>query len=416
MAGHLAHAVNLAYLASSYPRAVDTAVRNEVSGLRTRGHRLDTFAIRRTPPDQLTSDFHRAEAQSTTYLLSDRAHTFPLVFLWAVLLRPVHFLRAVALAWRTKPPGLRGGFLQLAYLLEGLALARELSRRSIEHLHCHIGENPASVAMLASAVCDVPFSMTIHGPYIFRAPEAWALAEKLRRAAFTACITEFTRSQCMIHLPPDDWGKLAVVRCGPDPAFLREAPPPLPDAPRLVWVGRLCEEKGVPVLLEAFARVVAGRHPQAELVMVGDGPLRPWTEQRLAEMGLGDRVRITGWRNAEEVREEVAAARGLVLPSFAEGLPAVLMEALALGRPVVSTTIAGIPELVEPGRNGWLVPAGSVVALAEAIDALLGASTGTLEAMGRAGRADVLERNNPEREIPRLEALMQGASLPDPAG
>jgi len=395
--------MRLAWLASSYPRAVDTAVRNEVTLLRELGHTVRTYAIRRTEASQLTSDLHLREAASTVYLFSDRIRSAPFRSLARFVRSPARWLRAARVAVRTSAPGVIGWIRQIAYFFEASALADELELNEVEHLHCHIAENPASVAMLASELSGVSWSMTVHGPYEFRNVDAWALREKLHRAAFTVCITEFTRSQCMMFLPPEEWRRLEKVRCGPDPAFLANDPPPFTDSRLLVWVGRICEEKGVPVLLEALA-LLAREQRDFSCLMIGDGPLRGWLEQRASELGIASRIRITGWLSGEAVRGELAAARGMVLPSFAEGLPAVLMEALALRRPVISTYIAGIPELVVPGENGWLVPAGSVEALASAMRELLDAPIARLHELGAAGRRAVLARHDSRVEVARLEA------------
>jgi len=181
-------AMNIGFLASSYPRAVDTAVRNEVLGLRERGHVVHTFSIRRADASQLVSELHLREHSTTTYIVSDHFWATPLAALKLLLRRPSRFLRSLALARRTRAAGLRGLALQGAYFLEAAYLAEQLLERRIEHLHNHIGENSASVAMLASALSGVPYSMTIHGPYVFRAPERWALGEKITRSAFTVAI------------------------------------------------------------------------------------------------------------------------------------------------------------------------------------------------------------------------------------
>jgi glycosyltransferase involved in cell wall biosynthesis len=193
-----------------------------------------------------------------------------------------------------------------------------------------------------------------------------------------------------------------VIRCGPEVELLECHPPPLPEARRLIWVGRICEEKGVPLLLEA-AQQLAGENLDFELVMVGDGPLRSEVETQIRTRNLERRIVITGWLNGEEVREQIARCRALVLPSFAEGLPAVIMEALALGRPALSTYIAGIPELIEPGRNGWLVPAGSSDALAEAMREAIELPNEAIERMGRAGRESALCLHDTAAEVDKLE-------------
>ena len=397
--------MDIAYLASIYPRAVDTAVRNEVIALRSFGHRVHTFSIRKADDNQMITDFHRSERDATQYLFTDRILGSPLAALRCLLSGPARFARALGLMWRTTQPGASGFVRQLAYFLEACLLAVDLRSRGVQHLHCHIGENSASVAMLASALSGVPYSMTIHGPYIFRAPERWALGAKIENSAFTVCITEFTKSQCMIYAPVEQWPKLQIVHCGPDPAFLAKEPEPLGDSRRLVWVGRICEEKAVPILLEAAHRV-AERGIDFELVLIGDGPLRAASQQRIAEVGLADRVRITGWMNSGQIVEQLADARGMVLPSFAEGLPAVIMEAMAMARPCISTYIAGIPELIEPGRNGWLVPASDVDALADAMAELLESDVETLRRLGAAGREAILERHDPVAEAGKRSDLI----------
>lgn len=402
-------ALNIAYLAGMYPRAVDTAIRNEVIQLRQQGHRVHTFSVRRAADAQLISEFHRSEAESTVYILSENAARLPGAALIAFARRPLRFLAALALALRTAAPGVRGSIWQIAYFLEAAFLARALRRLGVEHLHVHNGDSSASVAMLASAISGVPYSMTIHGPAIFRAPEKWALGEKIKRSKFTVCISEFTRSQCMIQVPYEYWHKLPIVRCGPDPAFLETEPPPMTDSHRIVWVGRLCEEKAVPIVLDAV-RLLAAEDIDFQLAMVGDGPLRESVELMIRREGLENHVTMRGLLSTEDLVKEVVESRVLLIPSFAEGLPAVIFEAMAMRRPVISTNIAGIPELVEPGHNGWLVPASSVSELAKAMKEALAMPVAALEEMGERGRRAILERHDPGVEAAKLAELIRGSA------
>jgi len=314
--------------------------------------------------------------------------------------------------FETRPPGLRALVWQLAYFLEATLLADLMQRGGIQHLHNHIGESSATVAMLASELSGIPYSLTIHGPYIFRAPERWALGSKIVHSAFTACISDFTRSQCMIFVPYAHWSRLHLVRCSPDASFLDSKATANAGPSRLVWVGRFCEEKSVPLLMEAVERLVS-EDVAFQIVLVGDGPLRPEVEAWIAEKGLRDVVSTTGWLDSQHVREQIVASRAMVMPSFAEGLPVVLMEALALERPVISTYIAGIPELVEPGVNGWLVPAGSTDRLARAMRAVLEAPLEQLREMGRAGREVVRCRHDTTVEVGKLEALIARHAIGD---
>jgi len=408
--------MKIAYFTSTYARASDTFIRSEVLELRARGHSVHTFSVRRQAQDQNVSEEVCSEQASTDYILSHGPGVLLAAFAAAALRNPRSMLQTLVLAWRTRSPGIKALLFQLIYVVEAAYLASRLRHLGIDILHNHIAESSASVAMFASQLSGVPYSMTVHGPGIFYHPLRWALPEKIRRSAFTACITHFCRSQCMVFAPPADWAKLHVVRCAMGRDFIDAAPAPIPDSPRLVFVGRLCAEKGLPVLVEAVARLVE-QGGRCELALVGDGPLRADIERIIRDRGLKASIRLLGWKSSGEVRAELENSRALVLPSFAEGLPVVIMEALALGRPVVTTTIAGVPELVRNGENGWLVPAGSVADLVLALRDVISADPARLTQMGRLGSARVAEAHRLEREVDKLEDLFQHAcraALSDP--
>ena len=188
--------------------------------------------------------------------------------------------------------------------------------------------------------------------------------------------------------------------------LLRAGCSPCPTAHRLVCVGRLCEQKGQLLLIEAAHRLAA-RGVDFKLVLAGDGELRSEIENLIGRYKLENQVRITGWISGDEVRKQLLAARALVLPSFAEGLPMVIMEAMALKRPVISTFVAGIPELVHPGEHGWLVPAGDVEALADVMQACVETPVETLIGMGEYAHKRVLERHCVDTEAAKLINLFQ---------
>jgi glycosyltransferase involved in cell wall biosynthesis len=397
--------MNIAYITSIYARASDTFIRNEVVALRQRGHTVHTFSIRKAEEDQHVSEQVRQEQASTDYILSHGAAPLLSALLAAAVGSPAALLRAARLAWAIRVPGLRGTALALVYLVEAAYLARALKARGVQLLHNHIAENSATVAMLASTLSGIPFSMTVHGPGIFYDPRKWSLGTKIARSAFTVCITSFCKSQCMVFADQADFDKLHVVRCSVTPEFTGVTPLPIPAAPRLVCVGRLCPEKGMLLLVQAVARYVAAGGA-VELRFIGDGPSRQPIEQLIARHGLQGSVTLLGWQGSAVVRSEIEASRALVLPSFAEGLPIVIMEALALGRPVITTRIAGIPELVVDGATGWLVAAGSVDELVGAIGAVAAAPQAELERVGRRGQAAVRAQHDLDTEINKLEALM----------
>ena len=208
-----------------------------------------------------------------------------------------------------------------------------------------------------------------------------------------------------------------MVHCGLDPLF-HNAAAQMPKSPRrIVCVARLSPEKGLVILIEA-ARLLAAQGVDFELVLAGDGELRPQLEAEVARYQLTNKFRFTGWLTGEQVRDEILASRALILPSFAEGLPVVLMEAMALRRPVISTFISGIPELVRTGIDGWLVPAGDPAALADAMRRCLEAPDDEIARMGETARERVLQRHDVNTEAAKLQKLflMAAREQKDAAG
>jgi glycosyltransferase involved in cell wall biosynthesis len=260
--------------------------------------------------------------------------------------------------------------------------------------------------MFASRLSDVPFSFTAHGSEEFEKAPLLSLDKKLRHAQFAVTVSFFGRSQLMRWSPPDDWYKISVVHCGIDDSFLREDPSPPPSIARLVCVARLSEEKAHLVLIAAARRLRIAK-VDFELILAGDGPMRPRIEEAIREAEVQDAVKITGWLPGQQVRAEIAAARTVVLASFMENLPVVIMEALALGRPVISTYVGGVPELVEPEVTGWLVPAGDEISLADAMREALEAPVEKLSLMGVAGRKRVVDRHDALKEAAKLKRLIE---------
>ena len=276
----------------------------------------------------------------------------------------------------------------------------------VRHLHAHFGTNPAEVAMLARALGGPAYSFTVHGPEEFDKPEFLHIKEKIARSAFVVAISSFGRSQLFRWIPYTDWPKVEIVHCGLEPAFHAGAAVPPPAAPRLVCVGRLCEQKGQLLLVRAVAQLVA-RGVAVELVLAGDGEMRSEIETLIARHQLQDVVRITGWISSDQVRAEILASRALALPSFAEGLPVVVMESMVLRRPVLTTYVAGIPELVHDGENGWLIPAGDVDAVAAGLERVLATPLDQIAAMGERAHQRAVERHSIDTEAAKLAVLIK---------
>ena len=396
----------MAYLVNQYPGVSHTFIRREVVALEARGIGVERFSIRPARAD-LVDAADRAERERTGVLLGSGAGALLVALVGTAARAPGAWLRTVGAALRLGRRSSRGVLRHLVYVAEACLLLRWLRRAGgITHLHAHFGTNSAAVAMFTRMLGGPPYSFTVHGPEEFDSPEQLSLAEKIDRASAVVAVSSFGRSQLFRWVEPEQWSKVNVVRCGVDQDFLTKGPQPPADNRRLVCIGRLAPQKGQLLILDAVKALLT-EGVQVEVVLAGDGPLRGAIERRIRELGLGEAVRITGWISNEEVRRELVAARALLLPSFAEGLPVVLMEALALGRPAISSYVAGIPELLEHGVSGWLVPAGSAEAMAAAMKTALATPPEVLERMGRAGAAAVARHHDVAREAERLAALFQ---------
>jgi glycosyltransferase involved in cell wall biosynthesis len=395
--------MRVAYLVNQYPHTSHSFIRREIVALEQHGVAVERFSVR-PPPAKLVDPADQAEQQRTVVLLAAGAAGLLGAFLWTALAHPLRWLRAFALTVRLGRRSERGVLRHIIYLAEACLLRKRLQQCGATHLHAHFGTNSASVALLTRVLGGPPYSFTVHGPEEFDRPEAISLGDKIERAAFVVAISEFGRSQLFRWCAYPHWARIHVIRCGVDAAFLRGGPQPIPDTTQLVCVGRLAEQKGQLVLLEALGRLAAEGLP-FRMTLAGDGPMRPIIEERIRLLGLESHVRITGWVSNDTVRQEMVASRVFVLPSFAEGLPVVLMEALALGRPAVTTYVAGIPELVEHGVNGWLIPAGSVPALTGVLRLALRTPTDQLMHMGRAGAERAAAQHDANTEAEKLARL-----------
>jgi len=397
--------MKVAYLVNQYPHVSHSFIRREIAALETLGLTVERYSIRASPAD-LVDAADQAERQRTDTLLGVGLVGLLGALLAVVLTRPMRCLRSLRWAVRLGRRSDRGVLRHLVYLAEASVLLRKLRRCGAEHLHAHFGTNSAAVALLTRILGGPPYSFTVHGPEEFDRPDSLSLTDKIEHAAFVVAVSNFGRSQLFRWCGHAHWPKIHIVRCGVDAAFLGGGPQAIPDTNRLVCVGRLAEQKGQLLLLDALGRLAA-EGLQFQMVLAGDGPMRAVIEEQIKRLGLDGHVRITGWLSNEAVRQEILAARLMVLPSFAEGLPVVLMEALALGRPVLTTYIAGIPELVEHGVSGWLIPAGSVDALADGLRAVLQAPVERLTQMGKAGAVRVAAFHDAGVEAGKLAALFK---------
>ncbi|MBO3463196.1 glycosyltransferase [Aetokthonos hydrillicola Thurmond2011] len=400
--------LRIAYLVNHYPKISHSFIRREIAGIEGCGIEVTRFSIRSCNPKQLVDELDKLEMEQTQAVLGVGILGLLMSLFYVIVTRPIHLVQTL---WQVLKLSLHseGGLLyHLAYLAEACVLLRWVSNSDIAHIHAHFGTNSSTVAMLCHALGGPSYSFTVHGPEEFDKVKLVALTEKIERAAFVVAVSSFGKSQLYRWCPSKQWSKIHAVHCGVDNNFLAQPVVAIPKEPRLVCVGRLCEQKGQLLLLEAVHRLV-NQGLQFKLTLVGDGELRTDIESLILKYGLQHHVEIVGWASNSEVRQQILASRAMVLPSFAEGLPVALMESLALGRPVISTYVAGIPELVEPGVSGWLVPPGSIEALSEAIRTALEMPIEKLEQMGRAGAQRVAQQHNAAIEASKLAALFRSS-------
>jgi glycosyltransferase involved in cell wall biosynthesis len=394
--------VRLAYLCNIYPAVSHSFVRREIEGLERAGHEVARFSLR-PYHSEIKDPADLDEASRTESVLSHGWLSLLGSGIRRLILHPAQSCAAVATAYKLSSKGLAQKLRHIVYLLEAGWLVERLDRMQVGHLHAHFGTNPAVVAAIARAWGGPPFSFTVHGPEEFDAPVDIKIARKIEASSFVVAISSYCRSQLMRWIAPTEWAKIRVIRCGVDSLF-RDAVPrgPNPDSHNLVSVARLSQQKGLPLLIEACAQL-RDRGERFHLTVVGYGELKSTLQAGIRSHNLDDCVTLAGIKSSDEIRELLLDARAFVLPSFAEGLPVVLMEALALARPVISTAIAGIPELVD-AECGWLIPSGSVEDLVAALQEALHASPESLSSKGLAGRERVLRLHDADRNALQLSA------------
>jgi len=399
-----ARRLNIAYLTTKYPSVSHTFIRRELCEIERRRHKVLRLAIRKSD-GVLVDPKDQEEAAKTIHCLNLPLFKHATSFLRIALSKPLDLFDALRVAIGMGARSDRGILKHLAYLVEACSLYRVLQEHGIQHVHVHFGTNSTAVARLIYRL-GVSYSFTVHGPTEFDSANAFDLQGKISDALFVVAITDFCYAQLCRWSSPKDWQKIHVVGCTVGEDFFNslEYKPLSSSSKQFVCIGRLTPQKGQLVLLEAFVNLVAKGY-DARLAFVGDGELRDIIEQKISETGIEEKVQITGFVSEKQVREYIAKSRALVLPSFAEGLPMVIMEAFAMGRPVISTFVAGIPELVKDGENGWLVPAGNISKLMEAMIDVLKTPVSRLEEMAANGCKLTYENHNTNTETARLEQI-----------
>lgn len=397
----------LAYLVSRYPAFSHTFILNEVLRLKALGFRIAVASINdpdRTP-DAFTSD-EAAEAKLTYYVKHDGAKGAMLALGAALRQRPLRTLQGLLFALRLGGLDLGKIGFGLFYFIEALMIGRWMRREGIDHLHVHFATPASTVGLIAKRIFPIGFSFMVHGPDEFYDAPGYRLTEKIAGADFVLAIGTYARSQLMKLSPTSDWDKFDVCPLGVDPARFRPAEfRERPSPPEAICVGRLVPAKGQHILIQAIAKL-RDAGTEVRLRLVGDGPDRTSLERQVAELGLGDRVIFEGAVNLDRVQALYRQADIFALASFAEGIPIVLMEAMAMQIPCVTTRITGIPELIRDGIDGILIAPSDDEELADAIGQLA-RDARLRHQLGQAGRARVIDRYHLDRNSERLAATFR---------
>ena len=399
---------SLAYLASTYPTLSMTFVLREVLALRELGFRIETASINSPDrPEERLTPAEATEARRTYCVKRHGAAGAAAAHLKTLTTNFAGYWRGFAKAFALAGFDPRRIFFNLMYWTEALMVGQWMKQRRLRHLHVHLASQAASVGLFARIVFGFGYSLTVHGPDEFYDAERQMLAEKIAAADFLCCISSFARSQLMKLSPYESWRKFVVSPLGVDPEIF--APQPreaMREVFEILCVGRLIPAKGQHILIDAVDRLVQIAQPTREgrqvwLRLVGNGPDEASLREHADRCAARACIVFEGPVNQDRIREFYATADAFCLPSFAEGLPVVLMEAMAMEIPCVTTHIAGVPELIRDGVDGLLVPPANVEALAKALARLMD-DAALRRQIASNGRARVLADYDLRRNAARL--------------
>jgi colanic acid/amylovoran biosynthesis glycosyltransferase len=394
----------IAYLVSKYPDFSHTFILREVLALRQRGLEIEVASVNDAPAHEKLTQIEREEAARTFYVKRSGAAGVLSAALWLLSHKPAGLFRGLAYALKLGHGDPLRTARCLFYYLEALLLAKWMHDRSVTHLHVHFATPAATVGLVLTHVVPISLSMTVHGPDEFYDVSTYFLTEKIEAAKFIVCISYFAQSQLMKLTAGHNWDKFDIARLGVDssqfsPRPFRASPAPF----QLLCVGRLVAAKGQRILIQAVELLLKAGH-NLQLHLVGDGPDRASLEALVAHRGLSAAVSFAGIVNQENIRAFYQDADAFAIASFAEGIPVVLMEAMAMEIPCVATRITGIPELIEDGADGLLVSPSDVDGMAAAIARLIG-SAEIRESLGKAARARVQREYELATSADRLSSI-----------
>jgi colanic acid/amylovoran biosynthesis glycosyltransferase len=404
--------IDVAYFLTHHPRTALTFISLEIREVERAGGRVTPIAINPPEDDDLRSPEARRACEMTSYLKRQRVSTLARAFIRAVRRHPVEMTKLAALAVTSSRLDLPLAARRLVHLVYACWSWERVKDQGIRHFHAHFGQTPATLAWFTARVGSFSgpepctWSFTIHGFQDFADERVTRLDLKVREASFVVCISDFTRAQLFRSTDPSTWDRFHVVRCGIDLDAFALRPERAPSRrPRILTVARLSTEKGHVVLLEALSQLRSGGI-EVELRIIGDGPMAPTIRETVERLDLGASVELLGELQPDEVSAELRDADIFCLPSFSEGIPVSIMEAMAVGVPVVATYVGGVPELAVDDETALVVPAGSSPALAAALCRLV-TDDELRRRLTRAARGAVEEHHDASRNVLTLTRLFE---------
>ena len=376
--------------------------------MKARGFNIGVYATRRCPQEQLLCASDVQEYDQTQSILPINPLAFIAINIKLFIQSPTKYLSTLLIASNHRLPGLKNLAWSFLQFFEAILLADMLKKDNVEHLHVHFGNAGANICYFAARYLQLSWSMTLHGTSCFDYPSGQLLEEKIEHCTFANCISYFGLSQAFRQSNPDHWHKLFVTRCGIEPSVVNEVfsnkQVKKSDTINLIFVGRLSPEKGVNIIIQALSEVVKEIN-NIKLTIVGDGPRKAFLESEVEQYNLGNHIAFIGAVPEREVFDRMGECDMLVLSSFMEGIPMVLMEAMALELPVVAPRVAGIPELVIDNENGLLFDPANADQLSEKIIMLAKDSKLRIK-LGKEGRKKVLNEYSINKAVEKLSSKL----------
>lgn len=395
--------MKICYFVNQYPKVSHTFIRREILALESLGAEVVRISARNNP-NEIVDPTDKQELAITECIASQKKIRLITHTIITCLLSPLRFFRALMQSLSLAFYDNNRYVKNIIYLLEACVLLRLCQQHNVEHVHAHFATNSTSVVMLCHLLGGPKYSFTVHGPEEFDKPIQISLGEKIRYSDFVVAITSYCRSQLYRWCDFKDWPKIQEVHCTVDKELTEKPAVPIQTSNAFISIGRLCEQKGQMLMLRAAA-LLKQEDVDFSIALIGDGELREEIERFIEQENLNNNIQLLGWQSTAQIIETFDRSSVLLLPSFAEGLPVVIMESYARSKPVLSTYIAGIPELVADD-SGWLVPAGDIQALAQTMKKIITTPVGDLQELGECGHQKILERHDSLKEAEKLLKYM----------